>query len=139
MALDQSSVYQLLIRCGWKGKIKSVSQPDEASCLFYRDEHEDYLELSKMNWSEIRSIYPDQWLVVEALEAHTTPDNRRQIERLAVVEACTDGSGAMKTYRRLHQQYPAREFYFVHTSREELDIRERQWLGIRRGYAATTG
>jgi hypothetical protein len=84
-----------------------------------------------MKWSEIRNAYPEQWLVVEALEAHTQPDNRRHIERLAVIEPCADGRNAMQTYRRLHQQYPEREFYFIHTSREELDIRERQWLGIR--------
>jgi hypothetical protein len=41
----------------------------------------------------------------------------------------------LDSYRRLHQQYPSREFYFVHTSREELDIREQQWLGIRRSHA----
>jgi hypothetical protein len=39
-----------------------------------------------MKWFEIRNTYPDQWLVVEALEAHTRADNRRHIERLAVVE-----------------------------------------------------
>jgi len=30
----------------------------------------------------------------------------------------------MQSYRRLHQQYPIREFYFVNTGRETLDIRE---------------
>lgn len=90
-----------------------------------------------MNWSEVRQNYPEQWLVVEALEAHTTPDNRREIERLAIIEPCADGQSAMQAYRRLHQQYPEREFYFVHTSRENLDIRERQWLGVRRTSAAT--
>jgi len=89
-----------------------------------------------MLWSEIRTVYPDQWLIVEALEAHTTPDGQRQLDRLAVVETCPDGVTAMRRYRRLHQQFPLREFYFVHTSQEELDIREREWLGVRRGHAA---
>jgi hypothetical protein len=48
------------------------------------------------------------------------------------------GNAAMENYRRLHQQYPTREFYFVHTNREELDIRERRWLGIRRNNAVIT-
>jgi|GEM_PF-5955366 len=30
---------------------------------------------------------------------------------------------------------PEREFHYVHTSREQLDIRDHQWLGIRRGGA----
>jgi hypothetical protein len=91
-----------------------------------------------MQWSEIRKAYPNQWLVVEALKAHTTSDNRRLLDKIAVVEHCNDGSAAMNSYRRTHQQYPAREFYFVHTSREELNIREQQWLGIRRSHAHTT-
>jgi len=85
-----------------------------------------------MLWPEIRTAYPDQWLIIEALEAHTTADNQRLLERIAIIESCPDGSVAMQRYRLLHQQHPQREFYFVHTSRQELDIRERQWLGIRR-------
>ncbi len=43
----------------------------------------------------------------------------------------------MGSYRRLHGCYPQRELYFVHTSREELDIEERRWLGIRGVWDAT--
>jgi len=88
-----------------------------------------------MRWPEIRNAYPNQWLIVEALEAHTTPDYQRQLDRLAVIERCVDGNTAFQSYRRLHQIHPLREFYFVHTGREELDIREQQWLGIRRSNA----
>lgn len=90
-----------------------------------------------MLWSDIRKTYPNQWLVIEALEAHTTPDNQRELDKIAVVEQCDDGTAAMKSYRNLHSQHPGREFYFVHTNRKELDIRERQWVGIRRNNAAT--
>jgi len=85
-----------------------------------------------MQWPEIRRAYPDQWLVIEALQAHTTPGSNRDLGHIAVVESCDDGRAAMQSYRRLHQLYPGREFYFVHTSRAELDIRERAWTGIRR-------
>jgi hypothetical protein len=88
-----------------------------------------------MHWSEIRIAYPQQWLIIEALEAHTTLDNQRQLDSVAVIESAPDGNTAMQRYRHLHQKYPLREFYFVHTSREELDIREIQWLGIRRSNA----
>ena len=88
-----------------------------------------------MVWSNIRQTYPNQWLIVEALEAHTT-DDQRVLDRLAVVEICTNGLTAMHSYRRLHQQYPLREFYFVHTKREQLDIKERRWVGVRRHHAA---
>lgn len=88
-----------------------------------------------MLWSDVRKAYPNQWLVIEALQAHTTPKSQRKLDKLAVIETCTDGNAAMNSYRQLHLEYPVREFYFVHTKREELDIRERQWTGIRRTYA----
>ena len=89
-----------------------------------------------MNWAEIRTIYPNQWLVVEALEAQTTPDQRRVLERMAVVERCANGETAFERYRQLHRQYPNREYYYLHTSRERLDIQEVQWMGVRRSHAA---
>lgn len=41
-----------------------------------------------MEWSEIRAIYPKQWLVIEALDARTTPDPKRQLAHIAVMERC---------------------------------------------------
>lgn len=84
-----------------------------------------------MIWSEIQHAYPHQWLIVEALAAHTTPEQRRILDRLAVIDTCVDGSAAMQRYRELHRQYPLREFYFVHTDRDDLEIYERRWLGVR--------
>lgn len=89
-----------------------------------------------MQWSEIRHTYPNEWLIIEALEAHTTSANQRKLDKIAVLERCQDGDSAMQSYRRLHQQFPSREFYYVHTSRIELDIREQQWSGIRGNHAA---
>jgi hypothetical protein len=89
-----------------------------------------------MNWAEMRAVYPDQWLIVEALEAQTTADRQRVLGRIAVVERCADGEKAFERYRQLHNQYPSREYYYLHTSREQLDIREVQWMGVRRSHAA---
>ena len=88
-----------------------------------------------MQWSEIRAAHPDQWLVIEALEAHSVNDHRI-FDRIAVVDACADGRAAMKRYGELHREYPQREFCFVHTSKAELEFEERLWLGIR-GLRAT--
>lgn len=89
-----------------------------------------------MVWSEIRKAYPNQWLIIEAIKAHTMPNNQRQLDKIVVIETCENGMAAMQRYRHLHSQFPAREFYFVSTSREALDIRERQWVGIRKNHAA---
>jgi hypothetical protein len=89
-------------------------------------------------WPEIQKAYPKQWVIIEAIEAHTVSVNQRRIDRMAVIEKCSDGSNAMLRYRQLHKKYPFREFYFVHTGRDDLDIRERNWTGIRRANAADT-
>jgi hypothetical protein len=86
-----------------------------------------------MKWSEIRKAYPNTWLVIEALEAHSDA-KQRVLDRIAVVESCEDGPSAFQSYQRLHHEHPWRELYYVHTGREALDIRERHWVGIRRNY-----
>ncbi len=91
-----------------------------------------------MQWSQVRTAYPDQWLVIEALEAHTR-DRQRILDRIAVIETCADGKAAMTCYRQLHRQYPLREFYFVHTSRHELDIVESPSVSVWRQHATPTG
>jgi hypothetical protein len=88
-----------------------------------------------MKWTDVRATYPDQWLVIEALQAHTE-GNQRILDHIAIVEVCPDSVTAMQNYRQLHQKHPLREFYFVHTSRTSLDIHERRWVGIRRSDAA---
>lgn len=84
-----------------------------------------------MQWSDIKKTYPNQWLVVEALDAYTSDNKTRHINNLAVVELCSDSLSALKTYRHLHQQHPDKEYYYIHTSRSELKVHERQWVGIR--------
>ncbi|HET7506591.1 MAG TPA: hypothetical protein VFK02_36475 [Kofleriaceae bacterium] len=83
-----------------------------------------------MRWAEVRDAHPDQWLVIEVLDAHTEGD-RRVLDRMAVLELCPDGRTTMKRYGELRRLHPNREFCFVHTSAAELKIEERLWLGIR--------
>ena len=87
-----------------------------------------------MQWSEIRASHPDQWLVIEALDAHST-GGRRVLDRIAVLDVCDDGAAAFARYRQLHRQHPHREIYFVHTANADLDIEERTWIGIRTSHA----
>ncbi|OQY57134.1 MAG: hypothetical protein DRR08_05560 [Candidatus Parabeggiatoa sp. nov. 2] len=69
-----------------------------------------------MNWIEIKEKYPEQWLLVEADKAHTTPSKRRHLDRISVLEQCSDGSSAFKSYREILNVFPDREYYYVHTS-----------------------
>ena len=83
-----------------------------------------------MNWEDIRVHYPQQWLLIEAIKAHSEFD-RRILDQLAVVGAFPDSVAAINSYRQFHREAPERELYVFHTSRETLDIGERVWLGIR--------
>ena len=83
-----------------------------------------------MKWHEIRTHYPQQWLLLEAIKAHSEA-NKRILEQLAIVGTFSDSSTALKGYQQLHHEAPERELYVFHTSRETLDVTERRWLGIR--------
>ena len=83
-----------------------------------------------MQWQEIRNNYPDQWLLVEALAAHTEADKRIPDE-LTVINAFPDSTSALRRYGQLHHEAPRRELYVVNTRRASLDITQRHWLGVR--------
>jgi hypothetical protein len=83
-----------------------------------------------MKWEEIRRHYPDQWLLVEAIKAHSE-SGKRILDELTVVNTFADSRAAMRGYTELHREAPERELYVLHTDRKKLDITERRWLGIR--------
>ena len=83
-----------------------------------------------MQWNEIRRHYPNQWLLLEALEAHTE-GTQRVLDQLAIIRAFDDSQSALRSYAELHRSAPERELYVFHTSRATLDVQERSWLGIR--------
>ncbi|NJL28905.1 MAG: hypothetical protein HC897_13935 [Thermoanaerobaculia bacterium] len=83
-----------------------------------------------MRWDEIRTHFPNQWLLVEATAAHSE-HHRRILDDIAVLETFPDGKRAMSGYVQLHEKAPHRELYVVSTEREDLEIEELRWLGIR--------
>lgn len=84
-----------------------------------------------MEWKQIRETYPFQWLLIEALKAHTDENMQRILDEIAVIDMCADGPSAWKRYLAFQESEPAREVYPVYTGRETLDITERRWMGIR--------
>ena len=83
-----------------------------------------------MTWQQVRQHFPEQWLLVEAIESHSE-DNRWILDKLAVLNTFPDGAEAWREYVRLHKLFPQREFLPVHTCKTTLDIEERFWLGVR--------
>lgn len=84
-----------------------------------------------MLWKEVKKAYPNQWVIIETIEAHTE-GNKRIINQLTVVDNFQDDNNkALLQYLKLHRKHGERELYVVHTSRPELDIIEQRWIGLR--------
>lgn len=82
-----------------------------------------------MTWENIRRQYRHQWLLPEAIQAHTE-GGKRIVEDLAVLDTFPDPIAAIKRYNELHRTAPERELCVFHTDRVELNITERRWTGI---------
>jgi hypothetical protein len=75
-----------------------------------------------MDWQAIREQHPQQWLVVEAFDAYSE-NGQRVIPHLEVIQAFgSDSMAAWSMYKSLHRADTNREYYVLHTDREELNI-----------------
>ncbi|MCP4357854.1 MAG: hypothetical protein GY796_07555 [Chloroflexi bacterium] len=83
-----------------------------------------------MKWQDIRKTYPDTWLLIEAIEAHTEND-KRVLDQISVIDRYLDGQTAWQAYAAAHRENPDREMFVFHTDRPELDITIKRWLGLR--------
>ena len=83
-----------------------------------------------MRWEEIRRQYPEQWLLLEAIAAHSE-NSQRILDQLAVIGTYADSQSAMRGYAQLHHRDPQRELYVLHTSRENIAIPERYRFSVR--------
>jgi hypothetical protein len=83
-----------------------------------------------MKWNDVKATYPNEWVVFEAIQAHSE-DNERIIDEIAVIDRFNDSMEALNRHAELHKQHATREYYFFHTSRDELKIKEQRWAGIR--------
>ena len=88
------------------------------------------LEGLPTQWAEIRERFPHQWLLVEAVEAHSD-EGKRVLDDIAVIRTFPDSVAAMKSYQELHRRDRQKEMYVLHTDRERLDIGEIFWFGLR--------
>jgi hypothetical protein len=83
-----------------------------------------------MKWEQVREKYPNCWILFEALEAHSN-NGKRIIDDISVVGDFGDSKDALNAYKERHRKDPSREYYYIHTKKEQLDIFERKWLGVR--------
>jgi hypothetical protein len=69
-----------------------------------------------MKWEEIRKIYPNQYVLLEALEYHINGD-KKYIDDMAVIKAFQDPKEATKTLVRCKGNN-----FVYHTANEEVII-----------------
>lgn len=84
-----------------------------------------------MIWEDVRKTYPEQWVLIEAINAKTEGD-KRIVEQMDVIGSFADDSDrAFQKYIELHKVHKEREYYIYHTSNDVLNIGVKKWLGVR--------
>lgn len=79
----------------------------------------------------MKKNYPSQWVLIEAIDAHTEND-KRIVAHMDVIDSFNeDGNGAFQKYSELHKISKDREYYIYHTSHDTLDIRVKNGWGVR--------
>lgn len=84
-----------------------------------------------MKWNEARNLYPNKWLLFEAIEAYSA-NGKRIVDELSVINVYDEGKEALKEYAEKHKKDKSREMYVYHTKNEKLRIEERNWIGVRK-------
>ncbi|MEW9673760.1 hypothetical protein [Ammoniphilus sp. 3BR4] len=83
-----------------------------------------------MKWAEVRNRYPERIVLIEAIKAFSK-DRVRTIEEMTVVEEYFDSKEAWIGYKNYHKQYPERELYLFHTGKENIEVIEQYFTGVR--------
>lgn len=89
-------------------------------------------EVAKVKWEEVRQAFPEKWVLIEAIQAFTNEESERILVDVVPLKKFTNSPEAMKTYQELHRENPTREFYVLHTSRDNPNIIEKKWIGVGR-------
>ncbi|RDI37934.1 hypothetical protein [Falsibacillus pallidus] len=84
-----------------------------------------------MKWSEVRKLFPERCVLVEALQSQTK-GKEKFIEEMAVIDDFENGNAAWKVYKKLHMENQNRELYIFHTNNEEIKVIEQPYIGVRR-------
>ncbi len=79
-----------------------------------------------MKWEDIRQAFPEQWILIEAIQAHTNKQNERILEKIVPLERFSNSPDAMRVYQEIHRDESNRELYVLHTSRKKPNIIEKK-------------
>ena len=85
-----------------------------------------------MKWEDVCQAFPEQWVLIEAVQAYTNEKSERILEEVTPLNKFLNSPDAMKAYQELHRENPIRELYVLHTNRKNPNIIEKKWVGVRR-------
>lgn len=80
---------------------------------------------------KIRKQYPEQWVLVEAISAHSE-NSIRYPDELSVISNFPDSTTAWKAYKKHHLAERSGEYYIFHTDNEALEVEEQKFIGVSR-------
>ncbi len=83
-----------------------------------------------MKWGEITELHPGRFVLVEAIKV-SSHNRIRQLEDMAVIQDYDNPQEAWSGYKELHKLNPARELYVFHTSRNNVEVVEEFFSGVR--------
>jgi hypothetical protein len=83
------------------------------------------MEVSAMQWEEVRKIYPDQYVKLQILSSHTE-GNTKYVDEVALIRAIQDPKEATQELLKSKDGVTV-----SHTSNEQLKIEIRTLRGLR--------
>jgi hypothetical protein len=77
-----------------------------------------------MKWQEVRQHFPNQWLLVQAMETRSE-GGYCYWERVMVLEKFSNGSEALKGLNAYLKSHAPHDVFIFHTAREQLKLEEK--------------
>lgn len=62
-----------------------------------------------MKWEDVCQAFPEQWVLIEAIRAHTNEKRERILDEMAPLKKFSNSPDAMKAYQEIHRDDPTRE------------------------------
>ena len=88
-----------------------------------------------MKWQEARQLFPDRWVVIEAIESHLEGVDVK-LDEIGVLGTTTNGHEMMRLYGQWRNKLrdKGRLVLFAHTSQEVPSIKDHRHLSPARYY-----
>ena len=83
-----------------------------------------------MTWKDVKKVYPDQWVLLEVVEAHSEGEKRIDEHMNVIGSFADDGDKAFEKYIEMHKVRKEIEYYIYHTSNENLNIGIKKRFGV---------